>query len=63
MIPDHANDKLLKIDPRSFEEGVDRVATIASERTRAVKMALERDKITLSVTSPGEWQRGGGSIR
>ena len=47
-----ANDKLLKIDPRSFEEGVDRVATIASEKTRAVKMSLERDKITLSVTSP-----------
>jgi DNA polymerase-3 subunit beta len=47
-----ANDKLLKIDPRSFEEGVDRVATIASEKTRAVKMSVERDKITLSVTSP-----------
>jgi len=46
------NDKLLRIDPRSFEEGVDRVATIASEKTRAVKMALDRDKITLSVTSP-----------
>ncbi|GAA4823396.1 DNA polymerase III subunit beta [Sphingosinicella ginsenosidimutans] len=47
-----ANDKLLKLDPRAFEEGVDRVSTIASERTRAVKMALDRDKITLSVTSP-----------
>jgi len=47
-----ANDKLLKIDPRSFEDGVDRVATIASEKTRAVKMSLDRDKITLSVTSP-----------
>jgi DNA polymerase-3 subunit beta len=47
-----ANDKLLKIDPKSFMEGVDRVATIASEKTRAVKMALEKDKITLSVTSP-----------
>jgi DNA polymerase-3 subunit beta len=46
------NDKMLKIDPRSFEEGVDRVSTIATEKTRAVKMALERDKITLSVTSP-----------
>ncbi|HEX8216995.1 MAG TPA: DNA polymerase III subunit beta, partial [Allosphingosinicella sp.] len=45
-------DKLLRIDPRSFEEGVDRVATIASEKTRAVKMTLERDKVTLSVTSP-----------
>ena len=47
-----ANDKLLKLDPRAFEEGVDRVSTIASERTRAVKMALDRDKVTLSVTSP-----------
>ncbi|ATE63329.1 DNA polymerase III subunit beta [Rhizorhabdus dicambivorans] len=47
-----ANDKLLRIDPKSFMEGVDRVATIASEKTRAVKMALDRDKITLSVTSP-----------
>ncbi len=47
-----ANDKLLKLDPRSFEEGVDRVSTIASEKTRAVKMAVDRDKITLSVTSP-----------
>ncbi|WCT73249.1 DNA polymerase III subunit beta [Sphingomonas naphthae] len=47
-----ANDKLLRLDPKSFKDGVDRVATIASEKTRAVKMALERDKITLSVTSP-----------
>jgi DNA polymerase III subunit beta len=47
-----ANDKLLKIDPKSFAEGVDRVATIATEKTRAVKMALDKDKITLSVTSP-----------
>jgi DNA polymerase-3 subunit beta len=46
------NDKLLKIDPKSFAQGVDRVATIATEKTRAVKMALEKDKITLSVTSP-----------
>ncbi|MFA5988223.1 MAG: DNA polymerase III subunit beta [Sphingomonas sp.] len=46
------NDKMLKIDPRSFQEGVDRVSTIATEKTRAVKMALDRDKITLSVTSP-----------
>ncbi|CUS43795.1 DNA polymerase III subunit beta [Sphingomonas sp. QA11] len=46
------NDKILKIDPRSFEEGVDRVSTIATEKTRAVKMGLDRDKIILSVTSP-----------
>lgn len=46
------NDKLLRLDPRSFYEGVDRVATIATEKTRAVKMALEVDRVTLSVTSP-----------
>jgi DNA polymerase-3 subunit beta len=46
------NDKLLKIDPKGFAQGVDRVATIATEKTRAVKMALDKDKITLSVTSP-----------
>ena len=46
------NDKILKIDPASFMEGVDRVSTIATEKTRAVKMALDRDRITLSVTSP-----------
>ncbi|HUD27329.1 MAG TPA: DNA polymerase III subunit beta, partial [Novosphingobium sp.] len=46
------NDKLLKIDPKSFFQGVDRVATIATEKTRAVKMALDQDRVTLSVTSP-----------
>ncbi|MFP5329533.1 MAG: DNA polymerase III subunit beta [Alphaproteobacteria bacterium] len=47
-----ANDKLLKLDPKTFASGVDRVSTIASEKTRAVKMSLDRDKVTLSVTSP-----------
>ena len=66
------NDKILRIDPKSFMEGVDRVATIASEKTRAVKMALDKDKITLSVTSPengtaseevpGEYSAGGFEI-
>ena len=46
------NDKLLKVDPKSFFAGVDRVATIATEKTRAVKMGLDTDRVTLSVTSP-----------
>ncbi|MEM7688361.1 MAG: DNA polymerase III subunit beta [Pseudomonadota bacterium] len=46
------NDKILRVDPRLFFEGVDRVATIATEKTRAVKMGLEKDKVVLSVTSP-----------
>jgi DNA polymerase-3 subunit beta len=47
-----ANDKLLKLDPKTFASGVDRVSTIASEKTRAVKMSVDRDKVTLSVSSP-----------
>ncbi|KPF79182.1 DNA polymerase III subunit beta [alpha proteobacterium AAP81b] len=48
-----ANDRLLRIDAKSLSEGVDRVAAIATtEKTRAVKLALGRDKVTLSVTSP-----------
>jgi DNA polymerase-3 subunit beta len=47
-----ANDKLLKVDPKSLYQGVDRVSTIASEKTRAVKVGLDKDRITLSVTSP-----------
>ena len=46
------NDKLLKVDPKSLFAGVDRVATIATEKTRAVKMGLDNDKVTLTVTSP-----------
>ncbi|RNJ63184.1 MAG: DNA polymerase III subunit beta [Porphyrobacter sp. IPPAS B-1204] len=47
-----ANDKLLKVDPKLFFSGVDRVATIATEKTRAVKIGLDQDRVTLSVTSP-----------
>ena len=47
-----ANDKLLKVDPKLFHSGVDRVATIATEKTRAVKIGLDNDRVTLSVTSP-----------
>ena len=48
-----ANDRLLRIDRKSLAQGVDRVAAIATtEKTRAVKIAMGRDKVTLSVTSP-----------
>lgn len=46
------NDKLLKVDPKALGQGVDRVATIASDKTRAVKMAVAAGGVTLSVTSP-----------
>ncbi|MGC1269731.1 MAG: DNA polymerase III subunit beta [Croceibacterium sp.] len=46
------NDKKLTVDPKALYQGVDRVATIATEKTRAVKMGLDHDRVTLSVTSP-----------
>jgi DNA polymerase-3 subunit beta len=46
------NDRLLKVETKTLAEGVDRVSAIASEKTRAVKLSLGQDKVTLSVTSP-----------
>ncbi len=46
------NDKILKIDTASLAEGVDRVSTIATDKTRAVKLSLTDDRLTLAVTSP-----------
>lgn len=46
------NDKVLEVDPKLFASGVDRVSTISTDKTRAVKLILDKDRITLSVTSP-----------
>lgn len=47
-----ANERLLRIDPQTLAEGVDRVTAIATDKTRAVKLTLDQDRVTLSVTSP-----------
>jgi DNA polymerase-3 subunit beta len=46
------NDKVLEVDCKTFAEAVDRVSTISSERSRAVKLAIERGSLTVSATSP-----------
>ena len=46
------NDKVLEVDPRSFYSAVDRVATIATEKSRAVKLAIDRGALTVSANSP-----------
>ncbi|MGE0257879.1 MAG: DNA polymerase III subunit beta [Alphaproteobacteria bacterium] len=46
------NDKLLEVDCKSFSEAVDRVSTISTERSRAVKLAIEGGSVTVSATSP-----------
>lgn len=46
------NTRKLEVDAADFARAVDRVATVSSERSRAVKLSLEEDKLTLSVTAP-----------
>ncbi|MDD7972068.1 DNA polymerase III subunit beta [Roseinatronobacter alkalisoli] len=46
------NTKRLEVDASEFARAVDRVATVSSERSRAVKLSLEEDKLTLSVNAP-----------
>jgi DNA polymerase-3 subunit beta len=46
------NDKLLEVDKKDFEQAVDRVSTVASERGRAVKLSLSAGRLVLSVTNP-----------
>ncbi len=47
-----SNDKVLEVNKREFEQAVDRVSTVASERGRAVKLALSAGRLVLSVTNP-----------
>ena len=46
------NDKMLQVDCLSFREAVDRVSTISSEKSRAVKLMIEGETITLTANSP-----------
>jgi DNA polymerase-3 subunit beta len=46
------NDKILEVDCKTFAEAVDRVSTISTEKSRAVKLAIEGGSLVLSATSP-----------
>jgi DNA polymerase III subunit beta len=46
------NDKSMAVDRRMFAEAVDRVSTIASEKSRAVKLSLKKNSMILSASSP-----------
>lgn len=47
-----ANARRLEVDAAEFAKAVDRVATVSSERSRAVKLALDEDRLILSVNAP-----------
>ena len=46
------NTRKLEVDASEFAKAVDRVATVSSERSRAVKLSLEEDRLVLSVNAP-----------
>lgn len=51
VIP-QANSRRLEVDAADFARAVDRVATVSSERSRAVKLSLDQDRLVLSVNAP-----------
>lgn len=51
-----ANELLVQVDRAQLVEAVGRVTIVASDKTRAVKMAVTRDLITLTVNSPENGQ-------
>jgi DNA polymerase-3 subunit beta len=51
VIPSN-NDKDLEVDCKSFAEAVDRVSTISTEKSRAVKLTIENGNLKVSATSP-----------
>ena len=42
----------MEVDAAEFAQAVDRVSTVSSERSRAVKLTLEDDRLVLSVNAP-----------
>ncbi|MFS4581514.1 DNA polymerase III subunit beta [Phaeobacter sp. C3_T13_0] len=46
------NTRRLEVDAGEFARAVDRVATVSSERSRAVKLQLDEDRLILSVNAP-----------
>ncbi len=51
VIP-QGNDKEMLVPNHTFTAAVDRVSTVASERGRAVKLAISKNKLILSVNNP-----------
>ena len=50
VVPE-GNENILEVDCRAFADAVDRVSTISTEKSRAVKLALAPGAMTLSATS------------
>ena len=46
------NTRKMEVDAAEFARAVDRVATVASDRSRVVKLQLDEDRLILSVNAP-----------
>ena len=46
------NDNILRVETKDFAQAVDRVSTVSADRTRSVKIALEADRLRLTVNNP-----------
>ena len=51
VIPD-GNDKTLEVNCEDFAAAVDRVATISTDKSRAIKLSVDAGTIVLSASSP-----------
>ncbi|MBP0494709.1 DNA polymerase III subunit beta [Roseomonas indoligenes] len=50
------NDRVMSVDKTAFAAAVDRVAAISSERSRPVKLSLEKNHLLLTAASPDQGQ-------
>ena len=51
VIP-NGNDKTMEVDCKLFADAVDRVSAISSEKSRAIKLALSKNLLLLTASSP-----------
>ena len=48
------NDKILRVGKKDFSDAVARVAAISQERSRPVKLSIDRNLLILSAASPDQ---------
>lgn len=53
VIPD-TNGSVMTVHGKAFAEAVDRVSTISSDKSRAIKLSIGDDKVVLSANSPDQ---------
>ena len=46
------NANTLRVETKDFSQAVDRVSTVSADRTRSVKLALDSDRLRLTVNNP-----------